>query len=156
MTGKDKAWLGFCLLFAGVGTLFAIIAYRSWDNTYSIVRNGIQTQGVVIENRYKERINLKSRSTAMAPVVQFRTADGMSITYYSQTYTSPVQAEVGETVSIWYMPNNPQEATLEGVDAWLLPVVFGIFGVVFGLIGYSNLLPLLLSTRKNRSATHSS
>lgn len=140
---KEKIWLGFCLMFAFVGTLFAVIAWNSWRSTYRIVRTGIQTQGTVVEHCEKPRRGLETRTTSLAPVVQFFTTAGEPVKYYSQAYTTPVSHQIGETVTIWYLPDDPQKATLNGFDAWILPVVFGIFGAAACLIGYPALIQLL-------------
>lgn len=140
---KDKIWLGFCGMFAFAGTLFLVIAWNSWRSTYRIVRNGLQTQGIVVENVHKPRRGLEPQTTSLAPVVQFFTSTGEQKFYYSQTYTTPAAYQVGETVAIWYLPDNPIEATLNGVDAWIFPVVFGIFGAAACLIGYPVLLKFL-------------
>ena len=139
----DKIWLGFSGMFAFAGTLFLIIAWNHWQSTYRIVRTGVQTQGVVVENVHKPRRGLEPQTTSLAPVVQFFTATGEQKLYYSQTYTTPVSHQVGEVVTLWYLPDDPNQATLNGVDAWIFPVVFGIFGVAAALIGYPTLLKFL-------------
>lgn len=143
MALKDKIWLGFCCMFAFIGTMFALIAWSSWHSTYKIVRNGIQTQGTVVENYRRPTRPSETRTTSLAPVVQFFTESGEAVKYYSQTYTTPAIHEVGETVAIWYLPDNPQQATLNGADAWILPVVFGIFGAAACLIGYPALIKII-------------
>lgn len=137
---KDKIWLGFCGMFAFAGSLFGVIAFNSWTATYRIVHQGVQTQGTVIENRHKPVKGLETRTTSLAPVVRFLTAGGTPVVYYSQTYTTPASFQVGETVDIWYLPDDPQQATLNGLDAWIIPVVFGIFGAAACLIGYPALI----------------
>lgn len=136
----DKISLGFFGLFALVGTVFAVTAYLSWRSTQRIIQTGIETNGVVIDMRYN-RDKQGRTTTAQAPVVQFMTATGTPVTYYSQTYTTPASFSVGQTVTLWYLTDNPQkDVTLEGKDAWILSIAFGVFGVVLSLIGYSSLL----------------
>lgn len=79
---------------AFAGTLFLIIAWNSWRSTYRIVHNGIQTQGIVVENVHKPRRGLERQTTSLAPIVQFFTASGERKLYYSQTYTTPVSRQV--------------------------------------------------------------
>lgn len=76
MEFRDKIWLGVCIMLALGGTLFAIIAWNSWRSTYRIIRNGIQTEGMVLENRRRPARGLEARPTSVAPVVQFVTPDG--------------------------------------------------------------------------------
>lgn len=141
----------YALLFAALATGAAVGAWYSWQSTRQAVRDGIRTQGVVLENRSPQRIGLRHRnkiSTALAPVVQFQTADGQRITYQSTTYTTPARFDVGDTVELWYNPTNPQDVTLAGVDTWLLPVICGLFAFVFGLLGYVPLLRRFMASRR--------
>jgi hypothetical protein len=145
---KIDGSLLFFGLFALIGTVFAIAAYMNWQSTQRIVQTGIETKGFVIDTRYS-RDKQGRTTTAQAPVVQFVTSAGKLITYYSQTYTTPASFNVGDTLTLWYMPDNPQEdITLEGVDGWLLPGVFGLFGVVFSLIGYPTLISSVFKAMK--------
>lgn len=139
----EKIGLFFFGLFALVGTICAIVAYYNWHNTYRIVQNGIQTQGMVIEHRRRPTKGLEAQSTSLAVTVQFVTTDGKVVKYYSNTYTTPVTHQIGEAVTLWYLKDDPQTLTLDGVDAWLVPVVCGIFGFVFCLIGYPSLIRAL-------------
>ncbi len=148
MEFRDKIWLGVCIMLALGGTLFAIIAWNSWRSTYRIIRNGIQTEGMVLENRRRPARGLEARPTSVAPVVQFVTPDGLTVQYYSQTYTTPATFQVGERVAIWYLADDPKQATLDGVDAWIFPVVFGIFGTAMCLIGYPTLISALIAFLK--------
>lgn len=140
MAIKNKLSFIISLMLALGGTLFGIIAWNSYTETYSILQNGTQTFGVVIDNVPKPRRGNESPTTSLAPVVRFLTGDGKETVWYSQTYTTPARFQIGEAVQIWYLPENPQRATLQDVDAWVLPIVFGIFGTVMCLIGYPGLV----------------
>lgn len=141
---KDRGWLLFTGFFALVGTGLLLGAYVSWHATQRIIRAGIETKGVVIDTRYG-RDSQGRTTTSQAPVIQFRTATGQPITYYSSTYTTPAHFSVGETVTLWYLPEMPQEAViLEGADSWLVAAVLGGIGIVFALIGYPALISTLL------------
>ncbi|GAB3499732.1 hypothetical protein GCM10027341_23620 [Spirosoma knui] len=140
---EAKRVLGMALvgLFAFVGTIFLVVAYYTWQSTQQIMKAGVKTQGVVVDTRYNKSSSGRTTST-QAPVVQFTTAAGKPVTYYSQTYTSPPSFEIGETVTLWYLPNDPQTVTLEGLDGLIFPLVFGFLGGIFSLIGY----PLLIGS----------
>ncbi len=140
MAIQNKLSFIFPLMLAFGGTLFAIIAWNSYTETYRILQNGIQTTGFVIDNAPKPRRGNESVTTSLAPVVRFLTAEGKETTWYSQTYTTPVRCQVGEAVEIWYLPEDPQQATLQDADAWVFPIVFGVFGTVMCLIGYPGLV----------------
>ena len=135
--------LTFSLVFAIAGTLFLSIAYREWRSNYSIITQGVETEGVVIETYRKTRRTGEMPSTAEAPVVEFSTETGERRKYYSTLFTTPCNYEQGVKVPIWYLPNDPNRATLNGKDAWILPVMFGIFGCALCLITYPILLQML-------------
>ena len=131
-------------MFALMGCLFLTIAWRTGKNTVLILKTGTQTQGIVIENAPRKlKTGEHFKTTSRAPVVQFKTNLGKIITYYSTDYTTPAMYEVGQTVDIWYMPDDPQRATLNGKEIWILPGVFGAFGLVLCLIGLPWLLRVL-------------
>ncbi len=136
----------FASVFALAGTLFLCIAYHEWRSSYSLVTLGVQTEGTVIETYRKPRRTGESASSAEAPVIQFVTQRGEIKKYYSTLFTTPCSHQPGERVPIWYLPNDPARATLNGADAWILPIMFGIFGSVISLIAYSSLISLLLKT----------
>jgi hypothetical protein len=136
---KDKISFFIFLMLAFGGTLFAIIAWNSYRGTCRILKEGEQTRGIVINNVPKPRRGLEPRSTALGPVVKFVTMQGREVEWYCQTYTTPARFQVGEVVDIWYLPEDPHKATMQDVDAWIFPVVFGIFGAAMCLIGYPGL-----------------
>lgn len=146
-----KIKLFFAIPFAFGGSMLLLIAYREWRSNYRIIREGIKTEGMVVETyRRPKRTGEPRLSTAEAPVVRFVTAQGRTVTYYSTTYTTPCGYTPGQQVDIWYLPDQPEQATLNGKDAWILPVVFGIFGVAMCLIFYPMLFRALLEILRKR------
>jgi len=144
-----KISLIVCLAFCFGGTLFAAIALREWQSTGRILRAGRQAQGVVVElARRPRKVGEQSSPNAFAPVVQFSTDKGEQRKYYSQLYTANPGYQIGQVVDIWYLPDEPNEATLSGGDAWVLPIAFGAFGSAMGLIGYAWLFNILLKKRR--------
>lgn len=150
MKGKEILGLGLAALFALIGTAFAVAAFINWQSTRQLIQTGIETKGVVIDMHHT-RDKRGRITTSLAPVVQFVTKEGKSVTYYSQTYTTPAGFAIGESVMLWYLPSDPQHnVTLKGADSWVLSAVLGLFGVVFSFIGY----PLLVgSIRQMRKAS---
>lgn len=126
------------------GSLFLVIAWRAGGQTLRILKTGNKTQGIVIENALRPtRTGERTKPTARAPVVQFKTESGDAITFYSTDYTTPARYEIEQIVEIWYLPNDPQQASLDGGEVWILPAVFGTFGGVMCLIGLPWLLRVL-------------
>lgn len=144
-----KFKLFFSLPFVFGGTMFLTIAYREWRSNYRIIREGVKTEGMVIETyRRPKRTGETRPSTAEAPVVRFVTEQGKTCTYYSTLFTTPCGYQPGQQVDIWYMPEKPELATLSGKDAWVLPIVFGIFGTAMCLIFYPMLFGALWRVMK--------
>ncbi|MCB0621743.1 MAG: DUF3592 domain-containing protein [Saprospiraceae bacterium] len=137
MALKDNFTLLICLLFTLGGTLFVLISWRGWSSTGRIIKTGVQTQGVVVELARRPRKPGETLTpNSVAPVVLFVTEKGEQRRYYSSLYTAIPSFAVGQAVDLWYLPDEPEKATLQGGDAWILPVAFGIFGAAMCLIGY--------------------
>jgi Protein of unknown function (DUF3592) len=126
-----------------LGMLFLTIAYRTWSTSNNIIQNGLKTEGVVTGFR-NNTDRQKRTSNTIAPNVQFKTQKGELITYYSTTYTSPSPYQEGQIVPIWYLPDNPQEATIKGADLYLLPLIFGGFGALAMLFSLPTILRFLI------------
>ena len=132
------------IAFALAGTLFLTIAYREGFKKYTLFKKGIETAGVVIDTYRKPTKAGEPRSLATAPVVQFLTTNNRVQLYYSTVFTSTASFQRGQHVRIWYLPEDPASATLDGKDAWILSLAFGIFGGVICLLAYGILLSRLL------------
>lgn len=141
---KTKIELVICLMLCLAGTLFLTIALREWRSTWHIVQGGNHTQGMVVEMARRPRKpgeNLTPNS--FAPVVLFVTDKGEQRKYYSTLYTALPTYQIGQAVELWYLPDQPEKATMQAGDAWVLPLVFGIFGIVMCLIGYPWLISII-------------
>ncbi|WP_428657852.1 DUF3592 domain-containing protein [Runella sp.] len=138
---KNNFWVLFFGIFAVIGTVFGVVAYYAWDADQYIRRNGVETTGTVVS------FNRNSKGSS-APVISYTTQSGETLTYYSSTYSSPSAYDAGEEVKLWYLPNEPQELVLAGIDSWLLPAIFGGFFVIFGGIGYGGFIWLWRRKRR--------
>lgn len=148
---RKKINLIVCLILCLGGTLFAVIALREWQSTGRILKTGKQAQGLVVEMaRRPRKVGESATPNSFAPVVQFTTAAGEQRKYYSTLYTSMQTYQVGQMVDIWYLPDDPAQATLKGGDAWILPLVFGIFGAAMCLIGYPWLVSILFFSKQSQ------
>lgn len=71
------------------------------------------------------------------PVVEFQTADGTRIAFTSPMGTSPPSYDVGESVTVYYDPENPHSVMLSGwLSLWFVSLLFAALTAVFGLITY--------------------
>jgi len=88
----------FFSVMALVGTYCFILAYEKQHCIQRVLKNGIETEGTVIEIR-RNPSNLSSQEEA--PVIDFTTPNG-SHRHYSSTYTTTNTYKVGQKVQIWY------------------------------------------------------
>ncbi|MFN8348574.1 MAG: DUF3592 domain-containing protein [Spirosomataceae bacterium] len=142
MKNGITSWVIFCSVFSLVGIVCLCFAYFFWNKTGKLKATGIKTTGLVIAHHKKRQI---TPSTASAVVVQYMYEKNQPRVYYSTTYTTPPLFAVGETITIWYQKDKPDEILMEGKDEWLLTAILGGFGLVFSLIGLPALLKELFS-----------
>ena len=128
----DKSWLIFSGIFSIVGVVCSVLAYTNYAAIKNQIKDGIETEGIVIDHHRKNQIKT---TTALAVVVAYKDQNGQPLVYYSTTYTTPVEFQLGERVKLWYKPNQPNEVVIEGRNMWLIVMILGGFGLVFSLIG---------------------
>lgn len=130
-------------MFALAGSLLFYIGIREARENYHIFRNGIETEGTVVDLYHRPmKVNEKT-SGSKAPVIQFVTNQNIQIRFYSTSFSNLSHYEIGQKLRIWYLPENPQKASLNGKDAWLLSASFLVFGFVICLIFYPMLIKRL-------------
>jgi ribosomal protein L7/L12 len=134
VTFRNPGMLGF-YIFAGIGTLFLLIAAYFYWQDYTITHDSIIVTGKVIELRYGSS-DLKSGAI---PVVSYQWK-GQPKLYYGSIYSNPPAVEVGEKVDLIVSRNNPDLVTLKIFsERYLFMIVFGFLGLIFALIGYLGL-----------------
>jgi hypothetical protein len=141
----SKTNILICLMITVVGLIFSTIGYCGWADTNNIIKHGVKTEGRVVD--LLTNYNKKKRSSTKAPVVQFKTQQGETILYTSSMYSSPCPYHQGQSLPIWYLPDNPQEATLNGTETYLFFSIFAGFGalaLLFGLPTLFKVFTLLL------------
>ena len=114
----------FGLVFYGIG---AGLTYRQ----QSMERQGIEVQGEVVSFVQ----SCDDDGCTYAPVVRFQTKNGQSVSYESTYSSSPPAYDVGESVQVFYSPENPEKAAIKG-EGRVLRIIFTIVGgliIVFGL-----------------------
>lgn len=116
----------FGMIFFGIG---GGLTYRQ----YTLEQQGIQVQGEVTGHTIG---NCDDDGCSYKSVVSFKTQNGKSISF-STTYSSnPPAYDVGETVTVFYPPENPEKATIKG-EGKVLRIVFMSFGGVVIFFGLS-------------------
>ena len=115
------------LLFGGIG-IWAFLADRE------IARNGIQTDGLVIDLTSRRD---SDGDITYRPVVEFHDRNGTRHEFTGQVGSNPSSHARGDNVSVIYPPDAPGRAIVDGfMDRFLLPLIFGAFGGLFAGIGF--------------------
>ena len=116
----------FIFLFFTVGAIFAGISYSMYRSNTELVENGVKAKGTVIAMH-----RVKRRQYPVAPSVRFFTQDGREHVFHSSEGRNPPEYQVGEEITIYYDPKNPDNLHLEG--NYLLVYVFAGMAAVFWL-----------------------
>ena len=103
------------------------------------MKNWMKTTGLVLDIEVSQGMRQpmgKTRNTLFRPKVRFQTADGRVIDYEPQTSNSWSNYKVGEQISVYYNPQQPEKVMLgTGTGQWLRLIAFAVGGVFFALFG---------------------
>ena len=113
----------FGLIFFGIG---AGLTYKQ----SSMEREGAQAAGEVISLD----TNCDSDGCAYAPIVSFKTREGISVTFESTYSSNPPAYEIGEKVTVIYLPDEPEQAGIKD-EGMGFRIVFMIVGGLITAIG---------------------
>lgn len=121
----------YVFLIIGLGLLVG--TFFLYQNKKEFLDTAVTAKGTVIELIASR----SDKSTTYKPVVSFTTKDGKQIKYISSVSSNPPSYHEGETVEIFYDPADPYDANINGfASLWLGPLILGIFGIIFFLIGF--------------------
>jgi len=109
----------FGLVFFGIG---AGLTYRQ----FMIRQDAFEVPGEVI--RLNESCD--DEGCTYSPVVRFTTQDGRQVTYNSTFSSSPPAYDIGEQVTMFYQPDDPQRATIKGEGGVFRFIFAGVGGVI--------------------------
>ncbi|MDL5049476.1 DUF3592 domain-containing protein [Oscillatoria amoena NRMC-F 0135] len=114
--------MSFGFGFFGIG--FILLGIGSYFLFNYIETGAVEVQGRVIDLRENE-------NGGLAPVIEYEWAD-KNRTLYSEAYSSPPDYEIGQTVSVWINPENPDNATIMYEEiGWIFIATFGGIGLFF-------------------------
>ena len=131
-------WIG--LPFFLIGLVFSAVGVSIALEQAAFSARALEAEGTVVDLRAKDDV--------FRPVVTFNTLAGRSVTFESNTGTSPPQFSVGDTVGVLYDPSLIQDARIKtATSSWGLYLIFGFLGGLFLLIGGG---PIFFSMRKRR------
>ncbi|ACT92580.1 hypothetical protein Dfer_1332 [Dyadobacter fermentans DSM 18053] len=122
----------FTLLFFTVGAVFAVISYTIYRNNQNLIEHGIETTGVVIDLH-----RLKPREYPLAPSIRFVKKGGSEHVFHSSEARNPPAYQIGEQVTLYYDPADPDNVHLEG--NYLFVYVFAGMAAMFWLFSIWNI-----------------
>lgn len=118
---------------APIGLLLLALAVYVASNTNAWLKRTVEAQGTVTQMLH---MTDKDGDVTYKPVVRFSTAEGKTIEFKSSFSTSPPAYRVGESVSVVYLPGEPEYAQIRGfLSLWMGPMIIAIIGSIFFLIG---------------------
>ncbi|WP_421780334.1 DUF3592 domain-containing protein [Kiloniella litopenaei] len=125
-------------IFITVG-LIALLSMGAWSyKTYQFIDTAHSAQGTVINLIQSRSTSSSSTSNSYVyrPEVSFKTLTGDEIIFQSSTGSNPPAYKKGESVSILYEPENPQDAKInDTLSLWFSPVILGLVGLIFSAFG---------------------
>lgn len=115
------------LLFFLIGVLLVSVAGYLYYDHQQLVRTGVMTKGMVIGMH-----RMKPREYPVAPSIRYRIQDGRELVFHSSEGRNPPAYSIGEEVTLYYDPQNPERVKLDG--NYLLVYVLAGIGAVFLLL----------------------
>lgn len=119
--GRVFMLLGLAGLLIGGG-----IALWTWSSFSRMTA----TEGTVVALQEKS-----ANSTAVRPVVSYESAGGQTYTYTSLVNSSVPMFDVGDRVTIYYDPADPNDAMMEHWTSWFFALLPAGMGIIFFLVG---------------------
>jgi len=127
-------WLPPLVLFV-VGLVPLGLAVQGYLTSWILVRDRPEAQGRVVgyESGYHTR---PTQSQSFYPVVEYRDGNGRLQTFRSKVGTGKERYPIGETVSVRYAPDAPEDGVIdEFTGLWLKPTIFLAVSLPFLLLG---------------------
>lgn len=128
--GFQRQPLGVALIFAAVGTICVVAAVVVGTWRMNFAAGAAHTEGTVL------RLVATDQKGSRAPVIRYE-VDGKAYEFQSSISSNPPNYAVGQKVAVLYQPDNPGAGTIDSFfERWFMPILLGVFGVVFSAIGY--------------------
>jgi hypothetical protein len=143
-----KRFRWFVIIFLGVGLLMLFGALMFWNKTRSFLARAHQASGTVVE-LIETRDN--EGSSMWKPVVAFTDDNGHKTRFTDSVSSRPAAYDVGEAVTVLYLPGKAGEAHIKGFSSlWLGATILGGLGVIFTGIGAG----IVFATRAGEKKKH--
>lgn len=112
------------------GLIFFVIGGGLSYKQDVLERNGVQAPGEVIDLAP----NCDDDGCTYVPIVNFKTREGKTVSFQSTYSSNPPAYEIGEKVTVYYQPDDPDKAGIKGEGMWFR-VIFMIVGGVIAAVG---------------------
>jgi hypothetical protein len=130
--------MSFKIFLLVLGFVPLLIACIMFPGNLQFTVNAERTEGQVVSMSRMRNIRMIRKTASggrtLRPVVAFETQDGREITFISSFGSNPPKYSPGDTVSVLYLPDNPEEAEINDFFAiWghiIIPSIMG--SVIFG------------------------
>lgn len=123
----------FVYIFGGVGLALVIGSAFSFIHSRNFIANSETSEGIVTQLNYHRD---SDGGGTYYPMVQFRTQTGSIFNVAGNTGSNPAAYSIGETVKVYYDPENPTDIMLpDFFSIWGVTLILGGLGLVFSMIG---------------------
>jgi hypothetical protein len=136
--------------FAVTGSVICLtFALVSFLHARSFTRSATRAQGTVVRLEKRES---RDSGAAYYPVFTFQDAHGAPQEIFSSVGSFPPSHQVGDTVTVLYLPEQPRKAKLDGFFyVWGLAAIFGGVGTFWLVVGLAILLVPVIVRRVRRA-----
>lgn len=145
----------YLITVMGLGSLAVSLFF--YNSTSTFLKDAARAEGTVVElNRTESKTKSSDglryeTSVSYKPVVNFVTAKGEKIELVSIMGSNPPMYHKGQKVEVLYLPAEPHKAEINDFfSLWGIPVMFGVVGGVFFLVGGGMMLSSSLKARSDQ------
>lgn len=123
--------IGVITIISAISTLALGVFFFVKTNRF--LKTAVRTKGKVVDNKRSD-----SNGDVYRPVFSFVDDSGKKYIVQSSFGSYPPKYEIGESISVFYDPQNPQHAKIDSFEIlWLIPVLLFIGPVpplIFGIL----------------------
>jgi len=143
---KTFGIVGAVFFFVGIGLLTG--SFFLWRNNEEFRLHALKTEGVVVDfAQHRSDENSITYST----VVEFKDQNEHIIRFSSSISSSSPGYHRGNQVTVFYNPDNPQEAQIDSfMENWFGTIILGGLGALFTLLGAGFLISQINKYRVKR------
>lgn len=132
--------------FSVFGLIFLAVAVFLTVRSMEITRSHVKTDATIVDfSGYDSNWEGEHRSSR-STIVEYQAGGA---TYQADLHSYSSSWQLGDKVTVYFDPQNPRDVT-SGLSNLLLPLIFGILGLVFALTGLIGLAVQWRSAGKKR------